>query len=116
MGVFTVTMYCKFMIDFCQMNDLSSLIDKPTCYKIFDKFTWIDLILTNKPSYFQRFFQNLNPQAKTYLNYKTFDNDKFQAVAKTWRIYLPIRNKYICTNEVAFIKKNLHKEILKWSR
>ena len=41
------------MVDFCELNDLSSLIDKPTCYKNFDKPTCIDLRLTNKPSYFQ---------------------------------------------------------------
>ena len=41
------------MINFCELNELSSLIDKPTCYKNFDKTKCIDLILTNKPSYFQ---------------------------------------------------------------
>ena len=29
---FSVTMDGKFMIDFCKVNDLSNLIDKPTCY------------------------------------------------------------------------------------
>ena len=32
------------MIDFCKLNNLSSLIDKPLCYKNFDKPTYIDLI------------------------------------------------------------------------
>ena len=36
------------MIDFFQLNDLLSLIDKPTCYKNFDKSTCIDSILTSK--------------------------------------------------------------------
>ena len=31
MGGFNLTVDYKFMIDFCQLNDLSSLIDKPTC-------------------------------------------------------------------------------------
>ena len=53
MGDFNVTMGDKFMIDFCKLNDLSNLINKPTCYKNFDKPTCIDLILTNKLSYFQ---------------------------------------------------------------
>ena len=53
MGDFIVTMDDKIMINFCELNDLSSLIDKPTCYKNFDKPKCIDLILTNKPSYFQ---------------------------------------------------------------
>ena len=48
MGGFNLTVDYKFMIDFCQLNDLSSLIDKTTCYKIFDKPKCIDLILTYK--------------------------------------------------------------------
>ena len=51
MGDFLVTMDDKFMIDFCELNNLSSLTGKPTCYKNFDKLTCIDLILTSKPSY-----------------------------------------------------------------
>ena len=47
---FNVTMDDKFMINFCELNDLSNLIDKPTCYKNFDQAKCIDLILTNKPS------------------------------------------------------------------
>ena len=53
MGGFIVTMDDKFMINFCKLKDLSSLIDKPTCYKNFGKLKCIDLILTNNPSYFQ---------------------------------------------------------------
>ena len=53
MGHFNVTMDNEFMIDFCELNALSSLINKPTWYKNFDKSTYIDLRLTNKPSYFQ---------------------------------------------------------------
>ena len=91
MGDFIVTMDDKFMINFCELNDLSSLIDKPTCYKNFDKPKCIDLILTNKPSYFQHSnvfetglsdfhlltvtefkmgFQKLKPQVITYRSYK----------------------------------------------
>ena len=93
------------MIDFCELNDLSSLIDKPTCYKNFDKPTCTELILKNKPSYFQHSnvfetglsdfdllivrefkmgFQKLKPQV-AYRNHKNFDNDKFQADIKTCR-------------------------------
>ena len=43
-GDFNVTKDDKFAIN---------LIDKPTCYKNFDKPALIDLILTNKISYFQ---------------------------------------------------------------
>ena len=54
MGDFNATMDDKFMINVSELNDLSSLSDKPTCYKNFDKPKCIDLILTNKPNYFQR--------------------------------------------------------------
>ena len=37
----------------CSLNELSSLNDKQTCYKNFDNPTCIDLILTNRPNYFQ---------------------------------------------------------------
>ena len=42
------------MINFCDLNGLRSLINVPRCYKNFDNPTSIDLILTNRPSYFQR--------------------------------------------------------------
>ena len=49
MGDFSVTINDKFMIDFCELNDLSSLVDKPTCYRNFGKPACIGLILANKP-------------------------------------------------------------------
>ena len=52
-GDFNVTKDDKFAINFLKLNNLSNLIDKPTCYKNFDKPALIDLILTNKISYFQ---------------------------------------------------------------
>ena len=48
MGDFNVTIDDKFMVNFCELNDLSSSIDKTTCYKNFDKPKCIDLILTYK--------------------------------------------------------------------
>ena len=104
MGDFNVTKDNKFMIDFCELNDILSLIDKPTCYKNFDKPACIDLLLKNKPSYFQHSnvfetglsdfhllavtefkvgFQKLKSQVITYRNYKNFNNDRFQADIKT---------------------------------
>ena len=89
MGDFNVTMDNKFLMDFCELNDPLSLIDKPTSYKNFDKQICIDLILTNKPSGFQHCnvfetglsdfhsltveelnmgFQKLKPQVITYRN------------------------------------------------
>ena len=84
------------MASFCSLNDLASLIDQPTCYKIPDKATCIDLILTNRPKYFQqndviktslsRFhmmvltelkmgLQKLKPHIVAYRDYKNFDNE-----------------------------------------
>ena len=104
MGDFDVTMDDKFTIGFCEMHNLSSLIDNPTCSKNFDKPKRTDLILTSKPSYFQHSnvfaaglsdfhlltvtefemeFQKLIPQVITYCNYKNFKNDRFQADIKT---------------------------------
>ena len=95
------------MLDLCELNDLSNLIDKPVCYKNFDKPTCIELTLTNKSSYFQHKnvfetglfdihllkvkefkmeFQKLRHQ-KAYCSYKNFDNHKFQADTKTYRFY-----------------------------
>ena len=41
------------MEDFCSLNNLESLISKPTCYKNHENPTCVDLILTIKPGYFQ---------------------------------------------------------------
>ena len=43
----------KAMEDFCSLNNLESLIKKPTCYKSRENPTCIDLILTNRSGYFQ---------------------------------------------------------------
>ena len=93
----------KFLKDFCELNDLSNLIDKPTCYKNFDKPKRIDLIFTNKPSYFQHSnnfetgisdfhlltvtefkmeFQQLKPQVITSAFIEKIDNNKYQADKK----------------------------------
>ena len=85
---------------FCSLNELSSLNDKPTCYKNFDNPTCIDLILTNKPNYFQHTnvfetrlsdfhmmvvtqfkmgFSKLAPKIVSYRDYKKFDNNIFRS-------------------------------------
>ena len=53
MGDFNVAMSDKTVEDFCSLNNLESLISKSTCYKNHENPTWIDLILTNRPGYFQ---------------------------------------------------------------
>ena len=79
-------------------------------------------------------FQRLKLQEITYRSYKNFDNDKFQSDIKicgfdtndinsfketflsVFNKYAPIKNKYIQANEVPFMIKNVHKEIVKRSR
>ena len=41
------------MNEFCNLNELKILINEPTCFKDLEKPTCIDLILTNRPTYFQ---------------------------------------------------------------
>ena len=54
MGDFNVPMTDKAMEDFCSLNDLESLIKKPTCYKNHENPTCIDLILINGLGDFQQ--------------------------------------------------------------
>ena len=53
MGDVNVAMSNKAMEDFCSLNNVESLISKPTCCKNHENLACIDLILTNRPSYFQ---------------------------------------------------------------
>ena len=90
----------KCLAEFCNLNGLTSLIKKPTCFKNLDKPTCIDLILTNQPSCFQHSkvfeirlsdfhlltvtelkmsFQKLLPKIINYRDYKNFDNEIFQS-------------------------------------
>ena len=99
MGDFNVAMSDKAMEGFCSLNNLESLISKPTCYKYHENSTCIDLILTNRPGYFQQSnvfetgisdfhllivtqiktgFQKKLPKIITYRDYKKFDNAKFR--------------------------------------
>ena len=52
-GDFNVNVNESSMKEFCNLNVPKSLINKPTCFKNPDKSTCIDLILTNRPTYFQ---------------------------------------------------------------
>ena len=82
--------------NFLHLNCLESLIQKPTCYKNPSQPTCIDLILTNRPSYFQHSevfetnlsdfhlltvtelkmnFQKQKPKIIAYRDDKKFDND-----------------------------------------
>ena len=99
LGDFNTCINNNAMTSFCSLNNLRSLIDQPTCYKNPHKPTCIDLILNNRPNYFQQNnvmeiglsdfhmtvvtqlkieFQNLKPHIVAYRNYKHFDNEKFR--------------------------------------
>ena len=43
----------KHMADFCSLNNLESLIRRPTCYKNHENSTFIGLILTKRLGYFE---------------------------------------------------------------
>ena len=96
---FNVEPYSKEMSSFCDTFDLNSLVKKPTCYKNPDNLSYIDLILTNKPSNFQSScvaetglsgfhrmiltvtkmtFQKLKPRVINYRDYKHFNNERFR--------------------------------------
>ena len=97
-GGFNVALNDKAMEDFCSLNNLESLISNPTCYKNHENPTYINLILTNRPDYFQHSnifetgisdfhllivtqlkmgFQKKLPRIMTYHDYKKIDNAKF---------------------------------------
>ena len=98
MGDFNVPMSDQAMEDFCSLNNLESLIKKPTCYKNHENPTCIDLLFTNRPGYFQQSnvfetgifdfhlliatqlkmgFQRKLPKIIAYHDYKKIDNAKF---------------------------------------
>ena len=100
LGDFNTCINNNAIKSFCSLNDLTSLIDQPTCYKNPEKLTCIDLILTNRPNYFQQNnvfetgfsdfhmmvvrklkmrFQKLKRHIVAYRDYKHFDNEKFRS-------------------------------------
>ena len=100
LGDFNASVSEKCLEEFCNLNGLTSLIIKPTCFKNPDKPTCIDLILTNQLSCFQHnkvfetglsdfhlltvtefkmSFQKLQPKIINYRDYKNFDNEKFRS-------------------------------------
>ena len=87
--------------DFCNLYSLTSLINRPTCWKNPSKPTCIDLILTNRPTFFQNTnvietglsdfhkmvvsiiktsFRKLKPKIINYRKYKNFSNDILETV------------------------------------
>ena len=99
LGDFNAGMEYSTLKDFCNFYSLTSLINKPTCWKNPSKLTCIDLILTNCPKLFQKtkviktelfdFHKMVVPIMKTtfrklklkiinYRKYKNFSNDIFR--------------------------------------
>ena len=85
--------------NFCSSFNLTSMINKPTCFKNPDKPSCIDLILTNCPRSFQNScvietglsdfhklvvtvmkttYKKSQPKIITYRSYKYFNNDSFR--------------------------------------
>ena len=84
---------------FCTTYNLKNLVKDPTCYTNIESPSCIDLILTNKPLYFQNTnvletgisdfhkltltimkskFYKQKPKIFNYRNYKTFNNESFR--------------------------------------
>ena len=79
-------------------------------------------------------FQKLQPKIINYRDYKNFDNEKFRSdickmnlnttdlegfmktVFHIFNKHAPIKRKYIHTNNVPFMTKELHKAIMKRSK
>ena len=94
--IFNVCVDDETMRNFCNSYSLHSLIKQPTCYKNPENPSCIDLILTNKPSFFQStcvietglsdkmtvsvlksYFRKLPPKIVTYRDFKRFENERF---------------------------------------
>ena len=99
MGDFNVEIDDKFMSNFCESYNLSSLIKEPTCFKNPENPSCIDLFLTNLPRSFQcssvletglsdfhkmivtvmkTNFKRMPPKIINYRDYRHFENDIFR--------------------------------------
>ena len=96
MGDFNAGLDNAVLKDFCNLYNLTNLINKATCYKNANNPSCIDLLLTNFPKYFQNSsvietglsnfykmevtmmktnFRKLEPKITNYRNYRYFFND-----------------------------------------
>ena len=99
LGGFNAGMEHSALKDFSNLYFLTSLFNRPTCWKNPSKPTCIDLILTNRPKFFQNTnvietglsdfhkmvvtimktsFRKLKPKIINYRKYKNFSNDIFR--------------------------------------
>ena len=112
------------MASFCTFYNFKSVINKLTCYKNPDNPSYIDLISTNCPNYFQNsstfetglsdfhklilpFFKSEIPQQqpniKSHQNYKRFDSQTFESV-----IFLKIDKNMSTDSEVFNVPLSIH--------
>ena len=98
-GDFDSEMHEDAMNVFCTTYNFKNLVKEPTCFKNANNPSCIDLILTNKPSFFQNTsvletgisdfhkltltimkssFVKQEPKIFTYRNYKKFSNENFR--------------------------------------
>jgi hypothetical protein len=99
LGDFNIEVNDESMQEFCESYGLKSLIKDPTCFKNPENPSCIDLILTNKATYFQNSctietglsdfhkmtisvmkgsFEKLKPKVINYRNYRSFVNMNFR--------------------------------------
>ena len=107
------------MKEFCNLNGLKSLINEPACFKNPEIPTWIDLILTNRLTYFQLStvletglsdfhvltvtefkmgFTKSKPCIITYRDYKKFSNNAFRS---------EIQSLCSCEADLGFFKSSI---------
>ena len=99
LGDFNAGMEDSSIKIFCSNYNVTSMINKPTCYKNPDKLTCTDLILTNYPGSFQNScvietglsdfhkmivtvmrlsYRKTEPRVISYRDYKSFSNEGFR--------------------------------------
>ena len=99
MGDFNSEVRESPMIDFMNTYNLENLIREPTCFKIPDNPTSVDLMLTNRPKSFmlsnvietglsdfhlmttivmRAHYLKLKPKIISYRNFKNYNNNQFR--------------------------------------
>ena len=118
-------------IAFCGNYNLTSLVKQPTCYKIPNNPTSIELTLSNTPRSFQstcvietglsdfhlmtltvmkKSFRKFHPRLINYRSYKNFSNEAFR------ECLLEKLSKEVFVNNSEGLQKQLSKEIMKRAR
>ena len=120
MGNFNAGLDNAVLKDFCNVYNLTSLINKATCYKNPNNPSCIDLLLTNFPKNFQNSsvietglsdfhkmvvtvmktnFRKLEPKIINYRNYRYFSNDRFREKVTSELSKVSLENSYKVFNK-----------------